>query len=266
MDAIELRPNFGAASSLFSPQDLFANKRAKLGEKKYGAIGRIYTNFLSTVTTTPKEEETSTKSDAYQEVQEKHGLTVFAEGIKSCLAEGAKKLRVGGIVRTAAIKFSDAVSVSRPVEVVKEEPKKAEPVTPVEEPSMSRTRLHEDTMPIYNEQPQTASDLSSRRLDSYLSKGIAPTNNDQSLETLAAKLDEINAIKAKASSLEAEQSELLAEEEEIDRKLNQAFDNADKDLLSATQSLEKIVASINETQGRLTEKRRMLEQLNKVTR
>ena len=131
---------------------------------------------------------------------------------------------------------------------------------------MSRTRLHEDTMPIYNEQPQTASDLSSRRLDSYLSKGMAPTNNDQSLETLAAKIDEINAIKAKASSLEAEQSELLAEEEEIDRKLTQAFDNADKDLLSATQSLEKIVASINETQGRLTEKRRMLEQLNKVTR
>ena len=81
-----------------------------------------------------------------------------------------------------------------------------------------------------------------------------------------SKIDEINAIKAKASSLEAEQSELLAEEEEIDRKLTQAFDNADKDLLSATQSLEKIVASINETQGRLTEKRRMLEQLNKVTR
>ena len=118
MDAIELRPNFGAASSLFSPQDLFANKRAKLGEKKYGAIGRIYTNFLSTVTTTPKEEETSTKSDAYQDVQQKHGLTVFAEGIKSCLAEGAKKLRVGGIVSKAAVKFSEAVAVSRPKEEV----------------------------------------------------------------------------------------------------------------------------------------------------
>ena len=270
MDAIELRPNFGAASSLFSPQDLFANKRAKLGEKKYGAIGRIYTNFLSTVTPTTKEEETSTKSDAYQEVQEKHGLTVFAEGIKSCLAEGAKKLRVGGIVSKAAVKFSEAVAVSRPKEEVvveqAKEVKEEKPVVQAEDTSMSRTRLHEDTMPIYNEQPQTASDLSSRRLDSYLSKGMAPTNNDQSLETLAAKIDEINAIKAKASSLEAEQSELLAEEEEIDRKLTQAFDNADKDLLSATQSLEKIVASINETQGRLTEKRRMLEQLNKVTR
>lgn len=265
MDAIELRPNFSAASSLFSPQDLFANKRAKLGEKKFGTIGRIYNNFLSTAT----KEEPVPSVDAYQEVQQKHGLTVFAEGIKNCLAEGAKKLRVGSIVSTAAVKFSKAVAVSRPKEEVAlpvKEVKEEKPVVRVEDNSMSRTRLHEDTMPIYNEQPQTASDISSRRLDSYLSKGMTPNSNDQSLETLAAKLDEINAIKAKASSLEAEQSELLAEEEEIDRKLTQAFDDADKDLLSATQSLEKIVASINETQGRLSEKRRMLEQLNKVTR
>ena len=262
MDAIELRPNFNAGTSLFSPQDLYADKRAKLGKGKFGAINGIYDKFLATVT---KKEEP--KGDNYHEIQEKHGLTVFVHDIKKALAEGAKKLRVGEVVETASIKFDGAVAVNRPVEVTKkkEEPKpEVKPVVEEESP-MSRTRLHEDTMPIYNEQP-SVDEINNRRLDSYLSKGMEPTSENPSMDKLAAKLSEINAIKEKTSSLEAEQSELLAEEEEIDRKLAKAFDDADNDLLSATQSLDKIIESINDTKGRLDEKRRMLERLNRVTK
>lgn len=263
MDAIELRPNFSAGTSLFSSQDLYADKRAKLGKGKFGAINGIYDKFLATLST-PKEDT----GDVYRDIQEKHGLTVYSHDITKALAEGAKKLRVGEIVETASIKFDGAVAVKRPVEAVvaKEEKPEVKPAV-VEESPMSRTRLHEDTMPIYSEQPSTTDEISSRRLDSYLSKEMTPVSNEgTSIDKLAAKLSEISAIKEKTSSLQTEQSELLAEEEEIDRKLNKAFADADNDLLSATQSLDKIIQSINDTKGRLDEKRRMLERLNNVTK
>ena len=268
MDAIELRPNFSVSTSRFSSQDLYANKRAKLGRNKYNSLNGIYDKFLATLT---KETPAVDKNDAYREIQKKHGMTVYIHDIKRALAEGAKKLRVGEVVDTVSVRFSDAVAIERPREVVTrpqvEEVKEVATPEVRDEIPMSRTRLHEDTMTIYNEQTprEVVDDISSRRLDSYLSKGLDTTHSqDQSFDKLAQKISEINAIKEKTSDLEAQQNELLAEEEEMDRELSKAFEDADKDLLSATQSLEKIVASINDTKGRLDEKRRMLERLNKV--
>lgn len=273
MDAIEIRPNFSASTSRFSPQDLYSNKRAKLGNGKFNAINKIYDKFLASLSV-PSEEENPL--EVYRDVQKKHGLTVFVHDIKKSIAEGAKKLRVGEVVETASVKFSDAVAVERPVEVVskptpvvevKETPKPVIEETKVEEEPMSRTKRHEDTMPIYSEPTtrEVADDISSRRLDSYLSKGLdSNIEQEQSIDKLAAKISEINAIKEKTSDLQAKQDELLAEEEEMDKELARAFEDADKDLLSATQSLDKIIESINDTKGRLAEKRRMLEKLNKV--
>ena len=266
MDAIELRPNFSASVSRFSPQDLYSNKRAKLGSNKFNAINGIYDKFLAKLA---KPEVNS--DDTYREVEKKHGLTVYLHDIKEAVAQGAKKLRVGEIVQTASVKFSSAVAKARPVESkpieVKEEPRPVITESIHEEVPMSRTRLHEDTMPIYSEPTprDVADEISNRRLDSYLSKGLESSiSPEQSIDKLSAKLAEINAIKEKTSDLEAKQNELLAEEEQMDKELARAFEDADKDLLSATQSLDKIIASINDTKGRLDEKRRMLERLNKV--
>lgn len=267
MDAIEIRPNFSVSKSLFSPQDLYSNKRAKLGSNKFNAINGIYDKFLATLS---KPEVSS--EDAYREVESKHGVTVFFHDIKEALAQGAKKLRVGEVVTTAAEKFSNTVAKARPVEVVSKPVVQEAPKPVVSEPireeiPMSRTRLHEDAMPIYSEPTPrvTADDISSRRLDSYLANGLdSSSSQEQSIDKLAAKISEINAIKEKTSDLEAKQNELLAEEEAMDRELARAFEDADKDLLSATQSLDKIIESINDTKGRLDEKRRMLERLNKV--
>ncbi len=268
MDAIELRPNFNVSTSRFSSQDLYSNKRAKLGSNKFNAINGIYDKFLKTLTK-PKEND----AESYKEIKEKHNMTVFFNDIKKALAEGAKKLRVGEVVETASVKYSSSVAVERPVEIVSkpiiEEKAEVKPVVePVrEEVTMSRTKLHEDTMPIYSEPAPrvTADDISSRRLDSYLANGLDSSNNqEQNIDKLAAKISEINKIKEKTSDLEAQQNELLAEEEQMDRELARAFEDADKDLLSATQSLDKIIESINDTKGRLDEKRRMLERLNKV--
>ena len=274
MDAITLRPNFNSATSRYSSPELYANKRARLGGTKFNSLNAMYDKFLLSL----KKEEVKpvvveAKKDPYQEVLEKHGLSVYKSYIKESVATGAKKLRVGGIVTTASNKFSDAVAVDAPQPVVVKTPAPVkEPVAPVvhEEPkqeeTFSRTKLHEDTMPVYSEPTprEVADEISNRRLDNYLSGMDPNTNDNQSIDKLAAKISEINAIKEKTSDLQAKQDELLAEEEAMDRELAKAFEDADKDLLSATQSLDKIIESINDTKGRLDEKRRMLERLNKV--
>jgi hypothetical protein len=229
----------------------------------------MYDKFLSSLTVIPVN-----KDDVYQDVLKKHGLTVYESYIKKGDATGAKKLRVGEIVTVASNNFGKAVAVPAPAPVVtkpvvpeiKETPKPVINEVPREEVTLSRTRLHEDTMPIYNEPTprEVVDDINSRRLDSYLSGMDTTVSEDQSIDKLAAKISEINKIKEKTSDLEAQQNELLAEEEQMDRELAKAFEDADKDLLSATQSLDKIIESINDTKGRLDEKRRMLERLNKV--
>ena len=268
MDAIELRPNFNSATSRYCAADLYANKRARLGSIKFNSIGTMYDKFLASLN---KPAEVN-KEDAYQEVLNKHGMTVYESYIKKSEATGAKKLRVGEIVTIASKNFSDAVAVEAPKPVVvtpvvevKETPKPVVRPEPREEVTLSRTRLH-DTMPIYQEPTprEVADDINNRRLDSYLSGIDTSATEDQSIDKLAAKISEINKIKEKTSDLEAQQNELLAEEEQMDRELAKAFEDADKDLLSATQSLDKIIESINDTKGRLDEKRRMLEKLNKV--
>ena len=268
MDAIELRPNFNSATSRYSAADLYANKRARLGSIKFNSVGNVYNKYLSSLSTPT----VVNKDDAYQDVLNKHGMTVYKTYIKKSEATGAKKLRVGEIVTVAADNFGNAVAVEAPKPVVvtpvvevKETPSPVVRPEPREEVTLSRTRLH-DTMPIYQEPTprEVADDINSRRLDSYLSGMDTSANEDQSIDKLAAKISEINKIKEKTSDLEAQQNELLAEEEQMDRELAKAFEDADKDLLSATQSLDKIIESINDTKGRLDEKRRMLERLNKV--
>ena len=268
MDAIELRPNFSVGTSRFASADLYADRRAKLGKNKFTAIKGIYDKFLSTVPTAVKE----VVKDVYESVTSKHGVTVYENYLTSGQATGAKKLRVGEVVATAASNFSKAAAVEKPVEktsipLVKEET----PVTPPhEEPkevTLSRTRLHEETMPVYSEASvrDVADNISSQRLDSYLANGLdSNVAKEQTFDALAQKLSEIKAIQEKTSDLEAKQSELLAEEEEMDRELARAFEDADKDFLSATQSLDKVIADINDTKGRIDEKRRMLAQLNQV--
>lgn len=273
MDAIELRPNFNSATSRYSSPELYANKRARLGGIKFNSLSAIYDKYLAS----NKKEEVAPvvepTTDVYKEVLDKHGLSVFKHYIKESEATGAKKLRVGGIVTTASKKFSDAVAVDAPEPIVVKTPAPAKEVaapvveTPKVEETFSRTKLHEDTMPIYSEPTprEVADEISNRRLDNYLSGMDTNANTeDQSIDKLAAKISEINAIKEKTSDLQAKQDELLAEEEAMDRELAKAFEDADKDLLSATQSLDKIIESINDTKGRLDEKRRMLERLNKV--
>ena len=159
MDAIELRPNFNSATSRYSSPELYANKRARLGGTKFNSLNTMYDKFLTSL----KKEEAKpvvveAPRDPYQEVLEKHGLSVYKSYIKESEATGAKKLRVGGIVTTASKKFSDAVAVDAPQPVVVRTPAPVkEPVAPVihEEPkpveTFSRTKLHEDVMPVYSE-------------------------------------------------------------------------------------------------------------------
>ena len=276
MDAIELRPNFSLGTSRFASADLYADKRAKLGKNKFTAISGIYDKFLGTLPTVKEAVQTVVEKaeDLYKGVLEKHGLTVYENYLTEGSATGAKKLRVGEIVATASRNFSKAVATVKPKEEVVTKVVEEKPATPpkVEEPKevpMSRTRLHEDTMPIYSEPTarDVADNISSQRLDSYLANGLdANVAKEQSFDKLAQKLSEIKAIQEKTSDLEAKQSELLAEEEAMDRELAQALDTADRDYLSATQSLDKVIESINDTKGRIEEKRRMLAQLHRVTK
>ena len=252
MNAIELTTNFNNATSLYVAKDLYAKKRAKLGSNKRSSLDSIYDEFLAnnavTEVAAPVEEENP--MDAYQSILDEHKMVSYVADIKNARATGAKKLRVGDIVRTASIKFSDAISVNRPQEVkleIKEEPPVVEEeVKPSEEP-MTRLRRHEDVdLSAIKPVPtvQIADDVTNRRLDSYLSNSL-----------------ELN---RKANDLQSQEESLLAQEKAMDDQINEALKKADDDYFEATQSLDEVAERINQTQERMRRKKELIDRLSSM--
>ena len=258
MDAIELRPNFNSATSRYSSPELYANKRARLGGAKFNSLSAMYDKFLAS----NKKEEVAApvvavdnSKNVYQEVLDKHGLSVYKSYIKEGEATGAKKLRVGGIVTTASKKFSDAVAVDAPEPIVVKAPAPAKetvvaPVVtepPKPEETFSRTRLHEDTMPVYSEPTprEVADEISNRRLDNYLSGMDPNANENQSIDKLAAKISEINAIKEKTSDLQAKQEELLAW---IERREQKSIKKVTKKIIQKISNSQIFNGAITESE------------------
>ena len=276
MNAIELTTNFNNATSLYVAKDLYAKKRAKLGSNKRASLDSIYDEFLANnavaEVAAPVEEENP--MDAYQSILDEHQMVSYVADIKNARATGAKKLRVGDIVRTASIKFSDAISVNRPQEVkleIKEEPPVVEEeVKPSEEP-MTRLRRHEDVdlsaiKPIPT--VQIADDVTNRRLDSYLSNSLEHStvseSEDQKFDKLAKKLSEIDELNRKANDLQSQEESLLAQEKAMDDQINEALKKADDDYFEATQSLDEVAERINQTQERMRRKKELIDRLSSM--
>ena len=276
MNAIELTTNFNNATSLYVAKDLYAKKRAKLGSNKRSSLDSIYDEFLAnnavTEVAAPVEEENP--MDAYQSILDEHKMVSYVADIKNARATGAKKLRVGDIVRTASIKFSDAISVNRPQEVkleIKEEPPVVEEeVKPSEEP-MTRLRRHEDVdLSAIKPVPtvQIADDVTNRRLDSYLSNSLEHStvseSEDQKFDKLAKKLSEIDELNRKANDLQSQEESLLAQEKAMDDQINEALKKADDDYFEATQSLDEVAERINQTQERMRRKKELIDRLSSM--
>ena len=272
MNAIDLTTNFQKAASLHAAADLFSKKRAKLGASKKAAIDEIYNGFLKTIAVPA---ESKDPVAVYKEILNSHGMTAYFPNIAKSNATGAKKLRVGEVVTNASTKFSSAVSVEYPVEVhVTKEvaPKPVVEATPVVTPSeeMTRTRRHEENSyvetPVSHPEPVTpvVDEASNRRLDSYLSNGTtsAPSIEDQKIDKLAKKLSEIAALNRKTTDLQSQANDLLAQEQAMDAKINEALRKADDDYFSATQSLDEVAEKISETQERIRRKQELLDRLN----
>ena len=274
MNAIDLTTNFEKAASLHAASELFAKKRAKLGAGKKAAIDEIYNGFLKTVAVPVESKDPEL---VYKDILANHNMVTYFPNIPKGSATGAKKLRVGEVVTTAATKFSNAVSIEYPVEVRAPKEVVVKPVVeekpvvvqPAEE--MTRTRRHEETSyeeaPVSHQEPVTpmVDEASSRRLDSYLSNGgvSAPTSiEDQKMDKLAKKLSEIAALNRKTTSLQSQANDLLAQEQAMDAKINEALRKADDDYFSATQSLDEVAEKISETQERIRRKQELLERLN----
>lgn len=276
MNAIELTTNFNNATSLYVAKDLYAKKRAKLGSNKRASLDSIYDEFLANnavaEVAAPVEEENP--MDAYQSILDEHQMVSYVADIKNARATGAKKLRVGDIVRTASIKFSDAISVNRPQEVkleIKEEPPVVEEeVKPSEEP-MTRLRRHEDVdLSAIKPVPtvQIADDVTNRRLDSYLSNSLEHStvseSEDQKFDKLAKKLSEIDELNRKANDLQSQEESLLAQEKAMDDQINEALKKADDDYFEATQSLDEVAERINQTQERMRRKKELIDRLSSM--
>ena len=272
MSAIELTTNFNSATSLYVAKDLYAKKRAKLGSNKRASLDLLYDEFLANNEVEEPEKVEVNPMDAYQDILNKHNLVAYVADIKESRATGAKKLRVGDIVRTASIKFSDAISVKRPVVVppveIKEEPIEEE-VKVVEEP-MTRIRRHEDTdyqSPVAKTIPtiQVADEVNNRRLDSYLSNSLdRSSSEEQKFDKLAKKLSEIDEINRKANDLQSKEESLLAQEKAMDAQINEALRKADDDFYSATQSLDEVAERINQTQERMRRKQELIDRLSSM--
>ena len=273
MNAIDLTTNFNKAASLHTASELFAKKRAKLGAGKKAAIDEIYNGFLKTVAVPV---ESKNPELVYKDILANHGMVAYFSNIDKGNATGAKKLRVGEVVTTAATKFSNAVSIEHPVEVHAPKEVVAKPaveekpvvVQPSEE--MTRTRRHEETSyteaPVSYQETQTpmVDEANNRRLDSYLSNGgMAPASiEDQKIDKLAKKLSEIAALNRKTTDLQSQANDLLAQEQAMDAKINAALRKADDDYFSATQSLDEVAEKISETQERIRRKQELLDRLN----
>jgi len=280
MNAIDLTTNFNKAASLHAASELFAKKRAKLGPGKAVTIGEIYDGFLKTVAVPV---ESKDPSAVYNDILNSHNMVTYFPNIQKGSATGAKKLRVGEVVTTAAKKFSEAVSIEYPVTVevhapkevtkpiVKEETVVAKPAEEKPVAEMTRTRRHEENnyveTPVSHPEPVVpmVDEASSRRLDSYLSSGGVTSQSsieDQKMDKLAKKLSEIAALNRKTTDLQSQANDLLAQEQAMDAKINAALRKADDDYISATQSLDEVAEKISETQERLRRKQELLERLN----
>ncbi len=276
MNAIDFTTNFSGATSLFSRTDLYSKKRAKLGANKKVAIDSLYDDFLETVkvpavTIDPIEE--------YRKILSNHGMVVFSHDITKAGATGAKKLRVGEVVTTASVKFSDGISIKRPTPpptIVERKEEVPVSVPTISEPTvreeMTRTRRHEET-PVYQETQESyhepvvtpvVDEVSNRRLDSYLANNLDHNTSvdDQRFDKLAKKLSEIDALNRKASDLQDQEETLLAQEKAMDAQINEALRKADDDYFSATQSLDEVAKRINETQERMRRKQELINRLS----
>jgi len=274
MSAIELTTNFNSATSLYAAKDLYAKKRAKLGSNKRASIDNLYDEFLKSAKTVavsnPTPEVVVNPMEAYNNILANHHMVAYVADIKAARATGAKKLRVGDIVRTASIKFSQAISVERPVEAKPVVEIKEEESPIVEEP-MTRLRRHEDveySAPVSRPVPTNsiADEVNNRRLDSYLSNSLDrnTTSEEQKFDKLAKKLSEIDELNKKANDLQSQEESLLAQEKAMDDQINEALRKADDDYFSATQSLDEVAERINQTQERMRRKQELIDRLSSM--
>ena len=282
MNAIDLTTNFNKATSLHAAPDLFSKKRAKLSPSKKLAIDEVYDGFLKTTAVPAESKDTKAQ---YEDILKEHDMVAYISNITVGNATCAKKLRVGEVVTTAAGKFSKAVSIEHPVEVheakeekVKETKEEEKPVvastTPTEPApaeEMTRTRRHEEssyaeTQEVRNETPVVSAvdEASNRLLDNYLSSSAVNSNTsvEQKFNNLTKRLDEIASITEQTSTLQSKADHLLAQEQELDAKLNAAFEKSNDEYLSATQSLDEVTELVKATQDRIRQKQELLSRLN----
>ena len=83
MNAIDFTTNFHEATSIYSSKDLYAKKRAKLGEAKRVAIDALYDEFLANIAVPQESVEPVNNDKIYQEILASRNMTVYTSDINS---------------------------------------------------------------------------------------------------------------------------------------------------------------------------------------